>query len=78
MFPVFWPFFVCFFVGAFLFGRRISVEDVMSGKSLSKSLPEVLYQSQWEEGPGTGAEDDEEKHFAMLMESLGANSLLEK
>lgn len=62
---------------AFLFGRRISVEDVMSGKSLSESLPESLYQSQWEEGPGTGAEDDEEKHFAMLMESLGASSLLE-
>ncbi|XP_007553291.1 ras and EF-hand domain-containing protein homolog [Poecilia latipinna] len=61
---------------AFLFGRRISVDDVMTEKNLSKSVPEVLYQSQWKEGPGA-AEDDEEKHFAMLMESLGASSLLE-
>ncbi|KAM4733445.1 EF-hand calcium-binding domain-containing protein 4B [Anableps anableps] len=61
---------------AFLFGRRISVDDVMAEKNLSKNLPEVLYQSQWKEGPGTG-EDDEEKHFAMLMESLGASSLLD-
>ncbi|MEQ2271973.1 hypothetical protein XENORESO_012226 [Xenotaenia resolanae] len=62
----------------FLFGRRISVDDVMGEKNLSKSLPEVLYQSQWEEGPGRRGEDDEEKHFAMLMESLGASSILEK
>ncbi|XP_047202618.1 EF-hand calcium-binding domain-containing protein 4B isoform X4 [Girardinichthys multiradiatus] len=61
----------------FLFGRRISVDDVMGEKNLSKSLPEVLYQSQWEEGPGRRGEDDEEKHFAMLMESLGASSILE-
>ncbi|XP_015230178.1 PREDICTED: ras and EF-hand domain-containing protein homolog isoform X1 [Cyprinodon variegatus] len=61
---------------AFLFGRRISVDDVMGEKTLSQSLPEVLYQSQWEEGQGNG-EDDEEKHFAMLMESLGASSILE-
>ncbi|KAK5598868.1 hypothetical protein CRENBAI_002989 [Crenichthys baileyi] len=61
----------------FLFGRRISVDDVMGKKNLSKSLPEVLYQSQWEEGPGRSGEDDEKKHFAMLMESLGASSILE-
>lgn len=60
-----------------MFGRRISVDDVMGEKTLSQSLPEVLYQSQWEEGQGNG-EDDEEKHFAMLMESLGASSILEK
>ncbi|XP_043980428.1 EF-hand calcium-binding domain-containing protein 4B isoform X1 [Gambusia affinis] len=61
---------------AFLFGRRISVDDIMTEKNLSKSMPEVLYQSWWKEGPDA-AEDDEEKHFAMLMESLGAGSLLE-
>uniref|UniRef100_A0A3B5LH09 EF-hand domain-containing protein n=1 Tax=Xiphophorus couchianus TaxID=32473 RepID=A0A3B5LH09_9TELE len=61
---------------AFLFGRRISVDDIMTEKNLSKSVPEVLYQSRWKEGPGA-AEDDEEKHFVMLMESLGAGSLLE-
>lgn len=65
------------FVGAFLFGRRISVDDIMTEKNLSKSVPEVLYQSRWKEGPGA-AEDDEEKHFVMLMESLGAGSLLEQ
>ncbi|XP_035982619.1 ras and EF-hand domain-containing protein homolog [Fundulus heteroclitus] len=62
---------------AFLFGRRISVDDVMGEKNARKSLPEVLYQSQWEERPERGGEDDEEKHFAMLMESLGASSILE-
>ncbi|KAM4553815.1 EF-hand calcium-binding domain-containing protein 4B [Fundulus diaphanus] len=62
---------------AFLFGRRISVDDVMGEKNPRKSLPEVLYQSQWEERPERGGEDDEEKHFAMLMESLGASSILE-
>lgn len=60
-----------------MFGRRISVDDIMTEKNLSKSVPEVLYQSWWKEGPDA-AEDDEEKHFAMLMESLGAGSLLEQ
>uniref|UniRef100_A0A672G7V7 Ras and EF-hand domain-containing protein homolog n=1 Tax=Salarias fasciatus TaxID=181472 RepID=A0A672G7V7_SALFA len=43
----------------------------------SQSLPEVLYQTQWEESLAKGEEDEEEKHFSMLMESLGANSVFE-
>uniref|UniRef100_A0A672ZWX1 Ras and EF-hand domain-containing protein homolog n=1 Tax=Sphaeramia orbicularis TaxID=375764 RepID=A0A672ZWX1_9TELE len=38
--------------------------------------PEVLYQSQWEEGLEI-SQDEEEKHFCMLMENLGANSVFE-
>ncbi|KAF7198719.1 transcript variant X2 [Nothobranchius furzeri] len=65
--------------GAFLFGRRISVEGDARQKNTSKSRQEVLYLSQWEEGPPRGDDDDEdeEKHFCMLMESLGANSIFE-
>uniref|UniRef100_A0A1A8ANN1 EF-hand calcium binding domain 4B n=1 Tax=Nothobranchius furzeri TaxID=105023 RepID=A0A1A8ANN1_NOTFU len=64
---------------AFLFGRRISVEGDARQKNTSKSRQEVLYLSQWEEGPPRGDDDDEdeEKHFCMLMESLGANSIFE-
>lgn len=71
-----------FFLGAFLFGRRISVEDGMWEKNPSKSQPEVLYQSQWEEDVPKADEDEdkdeEEKHFCMLMDNLGANSVFEK
>ncbi|XP_037538701.1 ras and EF-hand domain-containing protein [Nematolebias whitei] len=62
---------------AFLFGRRISVEEGMGEKTPSKPLPEVLYQSQWEENGPKEDKDEEEKHFCMLMESLGANSVFE-
>uniref|UniRef100_A0A671YUG5 Calcium release activated channel regulator 2A n=1 Tax=Sparus aurata TaxID=8175 RepID=A0A671YUG5_SPAAU len=57
----------------FLCGQKISVKEGMEEK-----IPaEVLYQSQWEESMARGDEDDEEKHFSMLMESLGANSVFE-
>ncbi|XP_040894940.1 EF-hand calcium-binding domain-containing protein 4B [Toxotes jaculatrix] len=61
----------------FLFGQTISVEESMGDKNLCKSSPEVLYQTQWEESLARGDEDEEEKHFCMLMESLGANSVFE-
>ncbi|KAM8750997.1 EF-hand calcium-binding domain-containing protein 4B isoform 1-T2 [Acanthopagrus schlegelii] len=57
----------------FLCGQKISVKEGMEEK-----IPaEVLYQSQWEESMARGDEDEEEKHFSMLMESLGANSVFE-
>ncbi|XP_017274369.1 ras and EF-hand domain-containing protein homolog isoform X2 [Kryptolebias marmoratus] len=62
---------------AFLFGRRISIEEGIGVKNPIKSLPEVLYQSQWEVDTSKEDEDEEEKHFCMLMESLGANSVFE-
>lgn len=61
----------------FLSGQKISAEEGMGEKNPSKSLPEVLYQTQWEESLARGEEDEEEKHFCMLMESLGANSVFE-
>lgn len=50
----------------------------MEGKSPCKSPAEVLYQTQWEDGLKQRDEDEEEKHFSMLMESLGANSVFKE
>uniref|UniRef100_A0A3P8RR72 Calcium release activated channel regulator 2A n=1 Tax=Amphiprion percula TaxID=161767 RepID=A0A3P8RR72_AMPPE len=61
----------------FLSGQKISAEEGMGEKNPNKNLPEVLYQTQWEESLARGEEDEEEKHFCMLMESLGANSVFE-
>ncbi|CAN9498741.1 unnamed protein product [Ophioblennius macclurei] len=62
----------------FLFGRRVSALDGPAPKLQSQPLPEVLYQTQWEENLAKGEEDDEEeKHFGMLMDSLGASSVFE-
>lgn len=38
---------------------------------------EALYQSQWE-AKLSGVEDEEEGHFCMLMESLGASNVFEE
>lgn len=59
---------------SFLFGNTIAEEEVMGEKN---SLPEVLYQTHREEGLAKAEEDEEEKHFCMLMESLGANNVFE-
>ncbi|KAM8891850.1 EF-hand calcium-binding domain-containing protein 4B isoform 2-T4 [Spinachia spinachia] len=61
----------------FLFGRKISFAEGTEETDGRKSPAEVLYQSQWEESVARGGEDEEEKHFSMLMESLGANSVFE-
>ncbi|KAM9854296.1 EF-hand calcium-binding domain-containing protein 4B [Aulostomus maculatus] len=61
----------------FLYGQKISVKEAVEVKPPQKSSPEVLYQSRWEENLAT-SDDDEEKHFCMLMESLGANSVFEE
>ncbi|KAL0968504.1 hypothetical protein UPYG_G00267730 [Umbra pygmaea] len=69
----------------FLFGRRISVtegteETSPHAKALPRSptqgRPDSLFQTQWEERLA-GREDDEERHFSMLMESLGASNVFE-
>nr|XP_020458678.1 ras and EF-hand domain-containing protein homolog [Monopterus albus] len=56
----------------FLFGRKVSVVEGIEEKNPCESPPEVLYQSLARED-----EDEEEKHFCMLMERLGANSVFE-
>ncbi|XP_029289845.1 ras and EF-hand domain-containing protein homolog [Cottoperca gobio] len=61
----------------FLSSQKITVEEGMGEKNACKSPTEVLYQTQWEESLVRRDEDEEEKHFSMLMESLGANSVFE-
>ncbi|KAF7670022.1 hypothetical protein LDENG_00074240 [Lucifuga dentata] len=61
----------------FLHGRRISVADdqnLASGPGFKSK--EALYQSQWD-AKLSGGEDEEEKHFCMLLESLGASNVFE-
>ncbi|XP_041746529.2 EF-hand calcium-binding domain-containing protein 4B isoform X1 [Coregonus clupeaformis] len=65
----------------FLFGRRIPLTEGMAeanpiAKEATQGPPDSLYQTQWEERL-TGSEDEEERHFCMLMESLGASNVFE-
>ncbi|MBN3287240.1 EFC4B protein, partial [Polyodon spathula] len=58
----------------FLFGQKISISEVPQEPVQSQT--ETVYQNQWEERLA-GGENDEERHFCMLMESLGASNLFE-
>ncbi|XP_070709698.1 EF-hand calcium-binding domain-containing protein 4B [Pempheris klunzingeri] len=61
----------------FLHGRRISVaDDQYQVPSPVFRAKEALYQSQWE-AKLSGVEDEEERHFCMLLESLGASNVFE-
>ncbi|XP_040029082.2 EF-hand calcium-binding domain-containing protein 4B isoform X4 [Gasterosteus aculeatus] len=64
----------------FLHGRRISVADDQNVNQAPGPIvraKEALYQSQWE-AKLSGVEDEEEEgHFSMLLESLGASSVFE-
>ncbi|XP_027127986.1 EF-hand calcium-binding domain-containing protein 4B isoform X2 [Larimichthys crocea] len=61
----------------FLHGRRISVcDDQNQAPSPVFRAKEALYQSQWE-AKLSGVEDEEERHFCMLLESLGASNVFE-
>ncbi|XP_066524731.1 EF-hand calcium-binding domain-containing protein 4B [Hoplias malabaricus] len=56
----------------FLHGRRMSeVEDQLAG--LLQKVPEALYQDE----PKTENEDEEERHFSLLMDRLGASNVFE-
>uniref|UniRef100_A0A7N8WKR8 Calcium release activated channel regulator 2Ab n=1 Tax=Mastacembelus armatus TaxID=205130 RepID=A0A7N8WKR8_9TELE len=55
------------------FSRFPSVRVPARPENLSK---EALYQSQWE-AKLSGVEDEEERHFCMLLESLGASNVFE-
>ncbi|XP_052388137.1 EF-hand calcium-binding domain-containing protein 4B [Carassius gibelio] len=62
----------------FMFGPGVvSVDPHADEKPVSGTTPEVLYESQWEERLSRG-EDDEEKHFCMLMDNLGASNIFEE
>ncbi|KAM4711592.1 EF-hand calcium-binding domain-containing protein 4B isoform 2-T2 [Anableps anableps] len=61
----------------FLHGRRISVTDEQTqAPGPVFKAKEALYQSQWE-AKLSGVEDEEERHFCMLLESLGASNVFE-
>ncbi|XP_008291044.1 ras and EF-hand domain-containing protein [Stegastes partitus] len=61
----------------FLHGRRISVtDDQNQAPGPIFRAKEALYQSQWE-AKLSGVEDEEERHFCMLLESLGASNVFE-
>ncbi|XP_052008897.1 EF-hand calcium-binding domain-containing protein 4B isoform X2 [Xyrauchen texanus] len=61
----------------FMFGPGVpSAEPHPGAESVSGKTPEVMYESQWEERLSSG-ENDEEKHFSMLMENLGASNIFE-
>ncbi|XP_016115427.1 EF-hand calcium-binding domain-containing protein 4B-like, partial [Sinocyclocheilus grahami] len=61
----------------FLHGRRISMtEELMTAPS--QKAPEALDQSSGDEQLSENEDDDdEERHFCMLMESLGASNVFE-
>ncbi|XP_064417991.1 EF-hand calcium-binding domain-containing protein 4B [Latimeria chalumnae] len=59
----------------FVFGQKIVVNE-MAEERAEQIQNETLYQSQWEEKLQQ-VEDDGEHHFYMMMESLGANNILE-
>lgn len=65
--------------GQFLNGQRISVtsDDLTQAPAPNFKAKEALYQSQWE-AKLSGVEDEEEKHFSMLLESLGASNVFEE
>ncbi|XP_006780802.1 ras and EF-hand domain-containing protein [Neolamprologus brichardi] len=61
----------------FLHGRRISVtDDQNQAAGPVFRAKEALYQSQWE-AKLSGVENEEERHFCMLLESLGASNVFE-
>ncbi|XP_051547661.1 EF-hand calcium-binding domain-containing protein 4B [Myxocyprinus asiaticus] len=61
----------------FLYGRRVSkTEDLMA--AASQQIPEALQQNPCDELlSGNEDMDEEERHFSMLMESLGASIVFE-
>ncbi|KAI4886725.1 hypothetical protein NFI96_014781, partial [Prochilodus magdalenae] len=60
----------------FMFGPAAAASVAGKESVPGHGPPESLYQSQWEEKL-TGGEDDEEKHFCMLMDNLGASNIFE-
>ncbi|XP_009298523.1 EF-hand calcium-binding domain-containing protein 4B [Danio rerio] len=61
---------------SFLHGRRVSMTEELT-TTPSQKAPEAAGQSSEDEQVMKTIEDDEEKHFSMLMESLGASNVFE-
>lgn len=64
-------------LGEFMFGPAAAAPQAGEMSVSVQCPPESLYQSQWEERLSRG-EDEEEKHFCMLMENLGASNVFEE
>lgn len=61
----------------FMFGQSVSVAELEELEAtVDGAPPEALYQSHWGEQVA-GAEEEEERNFCMLMESLGASNVFE-
>uniref|UniRef100_A0AAX7SWL3 EF-hand domain-containing protein n=1 Tax=Astatotilapia calliptera TaxID=8154 RepID=A0AAX7SWL3_ASTCA len=58
------------------FSRFSAIRGSLLGSHISHLAKEALYQSQWE-AKLSGVEDEEERHFCMLLESLGASNVFE-
>uniref|UniRef100_A0A8C8HRX1 EF-hand domain-containing protein n=1 Tax=Oncorhynchus tshawytscha TaxID=74940 RepID=A0A8C8HRX1_ONCTS len=54
----------------------MSSSPFLLSNEANQGPPDSLYQTQWEERL-MGSEDEEERHFCMLMESLGASNVFE-
>uniref|UniRef100_A0A1A7XFB5 EF-hand calcium binding domain 4Bb n=1 Tax=Iconisemion striatum TaxID=60296 RepID=A0A1A7XFB5_9TELE len=62
----------------FLHGRRISVTDDPNQSLVTVfKAKEALYQSQWEARLSGMEDEEEEGHFTMLLDSLGASNVFE-
>lgn len=68
-----------FGAGEFIFGPTASAVNPQPASEHDVELisPDMLYQSQWEDELCV-SKDDEEKHFCILMENLGANNVFEE
>uniref|UniRef100_A0A8C1FAL8 EF-hand domain-containing protein n=2 Tax=Cyprinus carpio TaxID=7962 RepID=A0A8C1FAL8_CYPCA len=58
-------------------GFSVFAFESIHEEQVSAKTPEVLYESQWEDRHSRG-DDDEEQHFCMLMENLGASNIFEE
>lgn len=65
--------------GEFIFGPTASAATPKPapGHVSQPISSDTLYQSQWEDKLNVN-EDDEEKHFCILIENLGANNVFEE
>lgn len=68
-----------FSIGEFIFGPMASAATPQPApKHVVEHIPpDMLYQSQWEDKLNV-SEEEEEKHFCILMENLGASSVFEE
>ncbi|TRY53884.1 hypothetical protein DNTS_035631 [Danionella cerebrum] len=62
----------------FMFGPGgTSSDSHETEEPVTETPSDSLYESQWEDKLSRGEDEEEETHFCLLMESLGANNLLE-